>query len=100
MVLPYDYVGSKTYDTSQGNDSQHANFDACTAQLQAAGAPAAANDVYVLQPGHQTPLDAADPFARANSGWVSNSDDPIANREWRLTYGDNVQEYLLAGVLP
>lgn len=63
-------------------------------------APAAANDVYVLQPGHQTPLDAADPFARANSGWVSNSDDPIANREWRLTYGDNVQEYLLAGVLP
>lgn len=63
-------------------------------------APAADASIWVLHPGYQTPLDAADPFARANSGWVSNSDDPIANRDFRYTYGENVQEYLLAGVLP
>lgn len=62
-------------------------------------APAAHSGVLVVHPGHQTPLDAADPFARAD-GYVSYGDDPIANREWRFAFSQDVQTHLNTGATP
>jgi hypothetical protein len=78
-------------------------LDTATQQAVAATptgmAPAADAEIFVTQPGHQTPLDAVDPFARVNEGWVSSSDDPIANREWRYEFGEEVKAFINTGVV-
>lgn len=47
-------------------------------------APAVDAAAFVWQQGHQMIAEAANPFLKSEEGFVPDSLDPIAHREWRL----------------